>query len=259
MIDLHCHLLPFIDDGASDWEASLAMARMAVDDGITQTVATPHWTGAPGEMEKITTHLEELRVRLEGAGLPLRLHLGNEVVLMPRLVEALQSGRAKTLGGSSYILLETAQLEHGAYTQSALFQLQSSGYRIILAHPERVKSWHGSVAPIRDFLARGCSLQINATSVLGGFGPVVRKQAEELLRLRWVSILASDAHSPRSRPPLLAEARRRCADLIGVEAANTLVQRNPARVLCNEELPYVDIDAVPERRSWFSLFRPKRG
>jgi len=258
VIDLHCHLLPFVDDGASDWEVSLTMARMAAEDGVNQVVVTPHWTGVRGECEKITETAGELRRRLDEAGIPLRLHLGNEVVLVPRLLAALKEGEAFTLGGSSYLLLETAQLEHGAYTQSAVFQLQSAGYRIILAHPERVKGWHGSVAPLRDFLARGCFLQINGTSILGGFGPAVRKQAEELLRLRWVSLLASDAHSATARPPVIQAARKRCAEIIGDDAATVLVDANPARILCNEELPYVDFDAQPERRKWYSFMRRRQ-
>lgn len=252
MIDIHCHVLPYLDDGAEDWEAALAMARAASEDGIAQCIATPHWTGTPGETEKVLDRAEELRARLTEAGVPLKVHVGNEVVLVPRLVDALKEKRALTLGGSTYVLLETAQLEQGAYTHNALFQLQSNGYRVILAHPERVRSWHGYLGELRELLQRGCHLQVNAASLVGGFGAPVKKAAEALLRLGWVSLMASDAHSPKSRPHLMRPALKRCAELIGQEQAAALVTRNPARVLCDEELPYVDYEARP-RRTFFSF------
>jgi protein-tyrosine phosphatase len=252
VIDVHCHVLPYLDDGARDWEASLAMLRDAAEDGITQVIATPHWTGTPGEMEKLSETLGELRRRLDAAGLKIKLHAGNEVVLVPRLVESLREKQALTLAGSTYVLLETAQLEQGAYTLNALFQLQASGFRVILAHPERVQSWHGYPGEVRDLLQRGCYLQVNGMSLLGGFGKPAKKAAEEYLKRGWVSLLASDAHSPTTRPQLLTPALRRSAALIGEDAARALVDANPARVLCNEQLPYIDLDAPP-RNGFFSF------
>lgn len=253
MIDTHCHVIPLIDDGAADWDDSMEMVRMAVADGVRECIATPHWTGAPGEVEKVLAHAEELRARVAAEGLEYRLHQGNEVVLVPRLVEALKEGQAFTLGGSNYVLLETAQLEHGGYIHTALYQLQSNGYRVILAHPERVRSWHTGVNDLMELLERNCFLQVNTTSLLGGFGRDVQKSAERFLRRGWVSILASDAHSPRNRPPLLSEALKRCAALVGDTAAQRLVGENPRRILENAQLPYADTTTLPEKRRMFSL------
>ncbi|HTE20510.1 MAG TPA: CpsB/CapC family capsule biosynthesis tyrosine phosphatase [Armatimonadota bacterium] len=251
MIDIHCHPLPYLDDGAADWDTALEMARMACGDGITQCITTPHWTGVPGETEKAASTRAEFSERLASAGLSLRLHPGNEVVLVPKLGEALSQQRALTLGGSSYVLLETAQLEQGAYIHSALFQLQSQGYRIILAHPERVRAWQHDTADLQQLVVRGCYLQVNAGSLHGFFGKSAQKAAEGFLKQRWVSFLATDAHSTRSRPPLISEALKRCARLIGEEAAMALVTTNPARVLCDELVPAVDPDgAAPRKRSW---------
>lgn len=258
MIDTHCHMLPFLDDGAEDWDAALDMARIAVEDGISQSVVTPHWTGATGEAESVREKLEQLQVRLADEHLALRLHLGNEVILVPALVNALEEERAFTLGGSKYILLETAQLEHGAYTHNALFQLQSHGYRVILAHPERVRAWQSDLSDLLQFLWRGCHLQVTAGSLLGEFGVPARKTAELFLRLGWVSLLASDAHSPTSRLPRLSDAVKRCARIIGGDASQALVNDNPLRVLCNDDLPPIDPDAAYRRRpSWLPswLFR----
>lgn len=254
MIDLHCHLLPEIDDGATDWDAALAMSRIAVEDGIRICAATPHWTGTAGETEETLARLVELRERLEAERLPLEIHSGNEVILLPQLVDALKNRRALTIAKSSYILLETAQLAMGAYIREALFQLQSQGYRIILAHPERVRAWQVRREALRELVERGCYLQVNAGSLLGEFGSGPERQAEQLLRLGWVSLLATDAHSPTHRAPRLSGAIKRSIRLVGKEAAQALVEDNPARVLRNEALPRIDTERR-EPRKLFGLFR----
>lgn len=251
MIDLHCHLLPSIDDGAADWDAALKMCRMAAADGITRCAATPHWTGTPGEPERLLERLRELRERLTAEDIDLEVCAGNEVILVPQLLEALQAGRALTLGGTSYLLLETAQLELGAYVDRALFQLQSHGYRIILAHPERVRVWYSRREELRDLLHRGCRLQVNAGSLLGEFGPEARRQAEWLVRSGWVSLLATDAHGPEVRCPRLTPAVRCCARWLGEKAAQAMVDEHPARVLANEELPLIHPESRARRQFRF--------
>lgn len=256
MIDTHCHILPGIDDGAEDWEASLAMARTAVEDGIQQVIATPHWTGRPGEMEQMEDLAQELTRLLDAAGIKLRLHLGNEVVLVPRLVEALAAGQARCLGATNYVLLETAHFERGAYMLSALFQLQSAGYRLVLAHPERLRSWQKDPSELKPFIERNCLLQVTAGSLLGEFGGAAQRTAELIVKRGWASLLASDGHSPNSRPLKLSAARRRCEQLIGPAAAASLVEENPARLLCNDQLPYVELEteAEPGRTILHRLF-----
>lgn len=250
MIDTHCHFLPGVDDGAPDWETTLRMLELARADGIDKTIATPHWTGVPRETERVRERFEECRSRCQG----IELYLGQEVILIPQLLEALQAGTALTLGGSSYVLLETAQLEFGAFNHQALFQLQAHGYRIILAHPERVRSWHGATGELSELLERGCYLQINAGSLSGSFGRATQKAAEALLVRGWASLLASDGHSDSARPPLLSAAAERCATLIGDRATELLVADNPARILCNEHLPYPNLEEEREsrrRKRWF--------
>ncbi len=229
----------------------MAMCRMAAADGIRQCVATPHWTGAPGELECMQDRLRELRERIAAAGLALEVRLGNEVVLVPQLLEALRTGRALTVAGTSYLLLETAQLEMGAYVDRALFQLQSHGYRLILAHPERVRAWHARRMDLGELVQRGCRLQVNAGSLLGEFGPEARRQAEWLVRSGWVSLLATDAHGPDIRVPRLSPAIRRCAGWLGEKAAQALVEEHPARVLGDEELPLIRPEARPRMRFRF--------
>lgn len=256
LIDIHLHPLPFLDDGARDWSEALDMAQLALEDGVRQWIATPHWTGRPGETEKTQETLAALREKLQEHGIPLQVHPGNEVVLTPDLPEALKEGRALTLAGTEYVLLETAQFESGAYIHSALFKLQSHGFRVILAHPERLPTWQSDQDDLRELVYRGCYLQVNAGSLAGCFGRAAQRTAERLLRLGWVSFLASDGHSPDHRPPLLGEAVARARELIGAERVEELVNGNPGRLLCGEYVPLVTPEIRPPSRfRWLPWFR----
>jgi protein-tyrosine phosphatase len=255
VIDIHLHPLPFLDDGAADWDESLEMAVDAVQDGVEAWIATPHWTGKQGERDKVTAIAAELVERLERQLVRLRVHVGQEVILTADLVEALAEGRAFTLAGTRYVLLETAQFERGAYVESALFKLQSNGYRVILAHPERLPSWQTDQRELRELVYRGCYLQVNAGSLAGSFGSAAQRTAERLLQLGWVSFLASDGHSPDHRPPLLSKARDRAAQIIGEEAVEKLVHDNPRRLLAGEYLPPVTPEVESRRFSWLPWLR----
>lgn len=258
MIDTHCHLLPAIDDGPRDWDTTLRMLEMARTDGIRKAITTPHWTGTENETEQVRARFAEFKVKCGNTPGGLEPFLGQELILIPALLNALKAGTALTLAESSYVLLETAQLEHGAFNHQAVFQLQANGYRIILAHPERVKSWNKVSSELRTLVERGCFLQINAGSLTGSFGKTAQKTAESLVRNGWASLLASDAHSDSSRPPLLSQARERCVALAGERAAEVLVMDNPARILCNELLPYPNLDAPntdSRSKRWFWPWR----
>jgi protein-tyrosine phosphatase len=253
VIDTHCHPLPFLDDGAKNWEVALEMARMAVRDGINECVTTPHWTDLPEGTESTSTRLAEFREKLAAEEIPLTLHPGNEVILVPSLLDALKEGRALTLAGTSYILLETAQLERGAFNQPAIFRLQASGYRVILAHPERVPSWEKDLSEVRTLVERGCYLQINAQSLTGGFGRGPRAAAERFIKMGWASLLGTDAHSASGRPPILSQALGICSQWIGEPAARKLVEDNPRRLLANRNMPYVDTERELPKRRLFSF------
>ncbi len=253
MIDIHCHLLPNIDDGASDWDEALAMARLAVEQGVEQCVVTPHWTGAVGEVETVQQRLAEFKTRLGEAGVPLRPHAGQETLLLPGLRDSLAAGRALTLAGSTYVLLETANIASGAYLHSALFELQSRGYRIILAHPERVATWHRDAGDLWELARRNCLLQVNAGSLLGEWGHAVRSQAEELVKLGWVSLLASDAHSITHRRCRLGEAAERVERLAGAEVREIVTCTNPDRILLDQDIPAPEF-LPPTRRLWWRFW-----
>jgi protein-tyrosine phosphatase len=250
VIDLHCHLLPGIDDGASDLDTSLEMARMAVADGITTIACTPHIY--PGMFENdsagIRRAIEQLRGHLTEAGIPLQLSWGADAHASPDLLSRLKAGTVPSLNDSRYFLLEPPHHVAPPQFDSFVFALMVAGYVPVITHPERL-SWiddhYETFCKLSD---KGAWMQITAGSLTGRFGPGARYWGERMLDEGRVEILATDAHHPQRRPPLLAEGRDAAARWIGTEQATHLVETRPHGVLQNLA-PEVLPPRLPNARS----------
>ena len=232
-VDIHCHLLPAIDDGAASLEESLAMARMSVADGIGVIVATPHQLGAfsHNSASVIRRAVQELQSRLETEQIPLRVIPGADVRIEADLVARLARDEVLSLGDNGhYVLLE---LPHDMYfpLDRLLAELSAAGYRGILSHPERNEGILADPEVLGPLLARGCLLQITADSLRGDFGSRSRQLSERLVERGWVHFVSTDAHGSKRRKPLLREAFEIVADLSDLETAHDLFCRNPGCVV----------------------------
>lgn len=244
MIDLHCHLLPGIDDGAPDLAASLRMARMAVDDGITTIACTPHIY--PGMFDNdsagIRAHIESLRGHLAAAGIPLELSWGADAHVSPDLLPRLKAGTVPSLNDSRYFLLEPPHHVAPPQFDQFVFSLLAAGYVPVVTHPERL-SWiddhYDTFCSLSD---KGAWMQVTAGSLTGRFGKTARYWGERMLDEGRVDILATDAHHPERRPPLLAEGREAAARWVGAAEAVHLVETRPLGILQN-----LSPDAMPPR------------
>lgn len=228
MIDLHCHLLPSIDDGSKDLETSLAMARMAVADGITITACTPHIL--PGVYNNhgpdIRSAVERLRKALTEAGIPLQLITGSDAHIGPDLVQRLRNGTALTLNDTRYFLFEPPHHVIPPRLEDHVFGLQTAGFVPILTHPERLSWVDGHYDLVNRLVYSGVLMQITAGSLLGRFGRRPRYWAERMLDDRICHLLATDAHNTEQRVPRLSEARDLVARKLGeVEATNMVLNR----------------------------------
>jgi len=237
MIDLHCHLLPGVDDGAPDLATSLAMARIAAADGIKVIACTPHIY--PGMYDNngpaIRQAVAELQLRLEEAGISLRLTLGADTHIAPDLVASLRAGRAPTLHDSRYFLLEPPHHVAPPRLAETVFDLLAAGYVPVITHPERLSWIEDRYETFVDLACQGAWLQVTAGSLIGRFGKAAQYWGERLLDEGWVHILATDAHGVTKRPPLLAEAREAAALRVGAEEAEALVLQRPKGVIDNAD------------------------
>ena len=257
MIDLHCHLLPGIDDGAPDEATSLAMARIAAADGIRTTACTPHIY--PGFYENdsdgIRARVAALQRRLDDEGIALALTHGADAHLTPELLGRIRARTAPTLGASRYLLLEPSHTVATPRFAETVFDFVAAGYVPVITHPERL-AWIGSHYDAFVALVRGgVWMQLTAGSLAGRFGRTAQRLGQRMLGDGLVHILATDAHGARHRQPLLAEGRRAAERHVGAEEAERLVVGRPQAIL--DDRPPSEVAPVPALRERFAP--PRRG
>lgn len=253
-VDIHCHLLPAIDDGAKDWEESLAMARLAADDGTTTIIATPHQLGSFGENRgpDIRQRVAELQTRLAAARIPITVLPGADVRIEPRMIEELLAGEVLTLGDHRrHVLLE---LPHDIYlpVQPIIEELARHDMVGILSHPERNEGILRRPEVVPSLVDAGCLLQITAGSICGAFGDDCRQLSEWLLTEGFAHFVATDAHGPRSRRPLLRRAYERVAELTSEQLASELCSDNPAAVAAGQGVRPGRRSVTKRRKKWFT-------
>lgn len=237
MIDLHCHLLPGVDDGPGTLEESLALARLMVADGIQRVVATPHLLAITRKRTWDNLHaiLAELRQGLADAGIALEVGLAAEVRVCAELINLVLAGQAPQLGrwqGQPLMLLEfphTATLPFGS--DKMIRWLVGQGIRPLIAHPERNRTFQRDPDELDPYLRAGCLLQVTAGSLVGDFGPAARETALALLDRDLVTLVATDAHDPHERVPRLRAAFELMAHRIDEATAVRLTRETPQRIL----------------------------
>jgi len=238
MIDLHCHILPGIDDGAADLEVSLEMARIAVADGIRTTACTPHIY--PGlylnDAQGIRRYAAEFRAHLGEAGIPLEITEGADIQMVTELVRELRAGSFPTLAGSRYFLFEPPHHTVPARFSESVFDALTSGFVPVITHPERLTWLSKEYYPwFVEVVKQGAWIQVTAGALTGRFGKRAKYWGERMLDDGLVHILATDAHDPHGRPPLLAEGREAAETWVGAEEAQRLVEARPRAVLEDQD------------------------
>lgn len=239
MIDLHCHVLPDIDDGPADVATSVRMVRAALEDGIHTIVATPHVSLRYGkEPELIGARVEALSAALAREQIPISLLAGAEIALsrLPGLPD--DQLRPLCLGHSSWALVESPYTSTGSLIEKSVFDLQVRGFRPLLAHPERCPEFQRDLPRLTRLVDRGAACSIGVGSIAGQFGEAARRFALRLLERGLVHNVASDAHDPVKRAPGLRAVLRARKDAFGdPELGRWLTGTVPAAILADEDLP----------------------
>lgn len=200
IIDMHCHILPGVDDGAVSMDDALAMARQALDSGITHVVATPHYNYyGSATLNEIKNAYLELTDALEYEQLPLRVQLGMEILASEDLPERLKAGKVWTYPGSRYFLVEFLPRRSVQYMERVLTGCEEAGFLPVVAHPERYSAIREDPRILHKWKERGYGIQLNRDSLFGGFGKHTAHCAWYILQQRMVNCIASDAHDPQIR------------------------------------------------------------
>ena len=239
MVDIHCHILPEVDDGAWDMEAAVAMAKIARDSGVKKIITTPHFKGEPAALESVGLFLHQLRLlrsRLKREQVEVELLPGAEVLCVPQTMELAQVGRLPTLGTGRYVLTEFYFDASAGFMDETLHGLRQMGYLPVVAHPERYGAVQRDPELAAKWFHRGIVLQVNKGSVLGAFGPKVQQCAARILSEGLAHVIASDAHGSTRRTPhmdaLHQWLQRNCTPWY----AHVLTEENPRRLLQNQDM-----------------------
>jgi protein-tyrosine phosphatase len=257
VIDLHCHVLPGIDDGPATIEGSVALARAAAADGVRTLVATPHVSPRyPNEPEWIARGVDELNERLASEGVALEVLPGAELA-MTQLVEMDASKIARyALGGGDWLLVECPLASASVGFDILVLDLQRRGHRILLAHPERCPAFHRDASTLESLVRAGALTSITAGALVGRFGGEVRRFALRLVHEGMAHSVASDAHDETRRPPGMSAQVREAG--LG-PLADWLTRAVPGAILGGGEIPPQPALAPPipkrEQRSRWRLLR----
>lgn len=239
MIDLHCHLLPGIDDGPATLDDALALARMSAAQAITTIACTPHILagvyGTAGPNIRAATAL--MQAALDEAGIPIDLVVGADLHVAPDNVASLRSGAALALNDTRYVLLELPHHLLPPRMDHALFDMMAAGYVPVLTHPERMGWIERGYGLVTRLAQSGVVLQITAGALTGAFGSRVRYWSERMLDDGLVDLVATDAHGATRRPPLLAEAYEVVVRRAGPDRARRIFFDVPEAILADRALP----------------------
>jgi protein-tyrosine phosphatase len=238
MIDIHCHILPGLDDGAESLEIACAMAEMAIEEGITHVIGTPHASQDHRFIpELVRQRRDEIQTRFEGK---LVLATGCDFHLSFENLQEIRHDSARfTLNQKSYLLVEFADYSIPPSLDQALHELQLAGLRPIITHPERNPLIRTQPERLFTWLRQGSYVQVTAQSLLGKFGRSAQEMSEKWLDAGAVHFVASDAHNATSRPLRLKEAFEHLAKTRGEDVARALLVDNPLAVFEDRPLPYV--------------------
>jgi protein-tyrosine phosphatase len=236
MIDIHCHILPSIDDGPSDTDTSLGMSRIAANDGTTHIVATPHYRyGEKPTTEEIQEAIRVLGKRIDQEGVPVRLLGGADIRLTYELLEGIETCSVPTINDTRYFLIEIPDLIP-PNLDDFIFEATLRGYVPVITHPERNYTLLSAPERIDELRGTGALFQVTAMSITGEFGLQIKRYSQMLLRKGVVDFVASDAHSTNRRPPGLSKAYRVVSEILDRRQADRIFLENPAAMIEDREL-----------------------
>ncbi len=230
MIDIHCHILPDMDDGATDLEVSLGMCRAAAAEGITHVVATPHCNHQfPFDPEAVASARDQLQ---QACGPQPKLLTGCDFHLSAENLELLQADPSRyTIAQKNHLLLEPTDYGLPPHFEQLLFQMRCRGIIPVLTHPERNPLFQSKPDLVGELAHQECVIQVTAGALLGRFGMTAQKTALNLLRRGLVHVVASDAHNLAGRPLSLRGAFDKVAQEAGAATAELLFEENPRNAI----------------------------
>ncbi|WP_445491792.1 tyrosine-protein phosphatase [Niallia sp. 03133] len=254
MIDIHCHILPGIDDGAKTIEDSLAMAKAAAEEGIKTIVATPHHRNNQynNKKEEILQGVEALNKVLVQENMPLTILPGQEVRIFGEVLEDYQKGEILTLNHTKYLFIEFPSSSVPRYAERLLYDIQTQGIIPIIVHPERNKELQEKPELMYKLVQNGALTQVTAASVCGSFGKKVKQFSEQLIEANLTHFIASDAHNTTTRTFKVRQAFDEIEAVFGTDYVYLFTEN--AELLIEDKNIYKEIPQPIKRKKFLGIF-----
>lgn len=255
VIDIHCHILPGIDDGAQTIEDSISMARLAVQEGITSIIATPHYKNGSYENKKqdILVKVEELNNVLQQEAIPLQILPGQEPRIYGELLADYENDEILTLNyGEKYLFIELPSGHVPRYTERLLYDIQMRGLTPIIVHPERNSEIIQNPDILYHLVEKGTLTQVTASSVAGYFGKSIKKFSLQLIEANLTHFIASDAHNVAKRSFKMTEAIDVVQKEFGMDMVYLLTEN--AELLVEGKAVYKEIPEQVRRKKILGMF-----
>ena len=236
--DMHCHILPALDDGAKDMEKTREMLRIAYEEGIRRIIATPHSFASKrsASSETIRKTIIEVEKQMEEWGFYIKIYPGNEIYYRSGVEELLEQNVICTLADSNYVLVEFDPMTEYSYLRDGILKLDSYGYIPILAHVERYECLFEKKERLQRVKDHGGFIQVNASSFQGGMFDEMAKRARYIMKNDLLDFVGTDAHSTGKRSPKIQDTASFLYRKLGKKRAEEILLNNPGKVLNNSRL-----------------------
>jgi len=237
-IDLHCHILPALDDGAKNMEKTKEMLKIAYEEGIRQIIATPHFFASrkSATVEEVQMMVLKVQKEMASKGMKIKLYGGNEIYYRSEIPDLLEDGKVCTLAGSRYVLVEFDPTTEYSYLRDGILKLDSYGYIPILAHAERYECLFEKKERLQRVKDHGGLIQVNASSFQKGMFDEIGKRARYILKKELLDVIGTDAHGSGKRSPKMKETAKYLYKKAGTKRAEKILFKNPRAVLEDKDV-----------------------
>ncbi|TMT01283.1 tyrosine protein phosphatase [Apilactobacillus kunkeei] len=258
MIDLHCHMLPFVDDGANTIIEALEMGIEAKREGINKILLTPHYMDGEyvNHKKDIVPAVKNLQRIFIDNGIDIELRAGQEIHINGELINQIENDDIlyPDKNTKRYIMFE---FPHGGipkYSNDIIFELKLRGITPIIVHPERNMGFQKKPSMLYDLVSQGCLTQITATSFTGGFGKRIQKFTDEIVEANLGFVFSSDAHNLKGRRFMMDEAFSRLENKYGSSVVNEY-KRNSELIWNGDNVSIGDIDRIKNKKRFSDFLR----
>ena len=232
LYDIHCHILPGVDDGSGSMEESLWLLKKEYDEGVRNIILTPHFRYKMIEpsLEKVQLQFLRLLRKTSKIGPDLKLYLGCELHASMDMIDCLKKGERMTMASSRYVLVEFSDYDEKNYIKERIQKLKLNGYLPIVAHVERYRAAFEDADFIGELRDMGAYIQMNADSITGRDGLRMKWFCKKLLKWGLVDFIGSDGHNAKDRIPEIGKAYDLVEKLMGRDYADTIFIENPSKI-----------------------------